>query len=136
MLLTMACQVSQILPQQLATMLETKQEKNVLIIDSRSFLEYNDFHVKDSINIGCSKIVKKRLEQNKIGILDLLKSSKCEQRNWDQVIVYDQNTYDFSKVPTEHFFSLVMKKLIDCFSCVCYLQGEPNIFTTTNVFMC
>ena len=39
---------------------------NVLIIDSRSFLEYNTSHISYAVNVNCSKIVKRRLQQNKV----------------------------------------------------------------------
>jgi hypothetical protein len=53
-------------PSLLAEMLHSGNLDSILIIDSRSFLEYNSSHVRSSVNIGCSKIVKRRLEQNKV----------------------------------------------------------------------
>jgi hypothetical protein len=41
---------------------------NILIIDSRSFLEYNTSHISYAVNVNCSKIVKRRLQQNKISV--------------------------------------------------------------------
>ena len=38
----------------------------VLIIDSRSFLEFNDFHVVGAVNVCCSKLVKRRLQHDKV----------------------------------------------------------------------
>ena len=52
---------------QLALIIENGSQ-NVLIIDSRSFLEYNTCHVIDAINVCCSKIVKRRLQQDKVNI--------------------------------------------------------------------
>ena len=40
--------------------------QQVLIIDSRSFLEYNDYHIVGAINVCCSKLVKRRLQQDKV----------------------------------------------------------------------
>ena len=39
---------------------------NILIIDSRSFLEYNTSHISYAVNVNSSKIVKRRLHQNKV----------------------------------------------------------------------
>ena len=50
----------------LAEMLHGDKLESALLIDSRSFLEYNTCHVLNSVNVGCSKIVKRRLEQNKV----------------------------------------------------------------------
>jgi hypothetical protein len=38
----------------------------VLIVDSRSFLEYNDLHIQGAVNVCCSKLVKRRLQQDKV----------------------------------------------------------------------
>lgn len=40
--------------------------RQVLIVDSRSFLEYNDLHVIGAVNVCCSKLVKRRLQQDKV----------------------------------------------------------------------
>jgi hypothetical protein len=39
---------------------------SLLIIDSRSFLDYNFCHIQAAVNICCSKIVKRRLQQDKV----------------------------------------------------------------------
>lgn len=41
-------------------------DSSVLIVDSRSFLEYNDGHVAGAVNVCCSKLVKRRLQQDKV----------------------------------------------------------------------
>jgi dual specificity MAP kinase phosphatase len=51
--------------QQLAEVVLNRTD-NILIIDSRSFLEYNTSHVSYAVNVNCSKIVKRRLQQNKV----------------------------------------------------------------------
>ena len=37
-----------------------------MVIDSRSFLEYNTSNVQQSVNVCCSKLVKRRLQQDKV----------------------------------------------------------------------
>lgn len=41
--------------------------ENFLLIDGRSFMEYNNSHVVNSVNISCSKLIKRRLQTNKVG---------------------------------------------------------------------
>ena len=45
---------------------ETIFSFQLLIIDSRSFLEYNTLHVAGAVNVCCSKLVKRRLQQDKV----------------------------------------------------------------------
>ena len=115
-------QVHGIQSSELATLIEKRLEK-VLLIDSRSFLEYNDSHVQGSINIQSSKLIRKRLEQNKLNIIDLLKDADLDQV--DKVVIYDQSTSDLSTISREHFMYLITKKLGEKFHVVFYLQGKP-----------
>jgi hypothetical protein len=38
----------------------------ILLIDSRSFLEYNTSRIQQSVNLCCSKLVKRRLQLDKV----------------------------------------------------------------------
>ncbi|MBN3281213.1 DUS16 phosphatase, partial [Polyodon spathula] len=57
--------------QRLASLLQRGVERT-LVIDSRTFSEYNSSHVLNSVNVCCSKLVKRRLQQDKVSITDLL----------------------------------------------------------------
>lgn len=50
-----------------------------LVIDSRSFVEYNRGHVLSSVNICCSKLVKRRLQQGKVTISELIQPAARSQ---------------------------------------------------------
>lgn len=50
-----------------------------LVIDSRSFVEYNSWHVLSSVNICCSKLVKRRLQQGKVTIEELIQPAVRSQ---------------------------------------------------------
>lgn len=50
---------------ELAALVQSGTE-NALVIDSRSFLEYNTCHVLHAVSVCCSKIVKRRLQQDKV----------------------------------------------------------------------
>lgn len=47
----------------------------VLLIDSRPFVEYNTCHILEAVNVNCSKLMKRRLQQDKIQISELLQHS-------------------------------------------------------------
>ena len=51
---------------ELASIVQSNSSDNILIIDSRSFLEYNTCHVLHAVSVCCSKIVKRRLQQDKV----------------------------------------------------------------------
>lgn len=44
----------------------------LLVIDSRTFSEYNASHVQGAVNVCCSKLVKRRLQQDKVSVTELL----------------------------------------------------------------
>ncbi|KAK1788580.1 hypothetical protein P4O66_002658 [Electrophorus voltai] len=44
----------------------------LLVIDSRTFSEYNASHVHGAVNVCCSKLVKRRLQQDKVSVIELL----------------------------------------------------------------
>ncbi|XP_054712496.1 uncharacterized protein LOC129222089 [Uloborus diversus] len=97
---------------------------NALILDSRSFLEYNACHVVNAINVGCAKLMKRRLQQEKLSIEDFLAQS-C---HWDvdrsfDIIVYDQNTCDAKCLPPDSFMAVFLQKLLPVYNSVNILKG-------------
>uniref|UniRef100_A0A1I8J5B3 Rhodanese domain-containing protein n=1 Tax=Macrostomum lignano TaxID=282301 RepID=A0A1I8J5B3_9PLAT len=46
----------------------------LLLIDCRSFLEFNTSCIRGAINVCCSRLVRKRLQQGKLSIDDLIAS--------------------------------------------------------------
>lgn len=115
--------MASILPQQLAECILGQFQK-VLIIDSRSFLEYNDGHVIQSINIGCSKLIKRRLISNKVTIHELIKGTLEDAVESDKIIVYDQETLDTESLSKDNFMNVVLNKLAIAFKDVFFLKGE------------
>lgn len=47
----------------------------VVLIDSRSFVDYNASHILEAVNVNCSKLMKRRLQQDKVQIAELLQHS-------------------------------------------------------------
>lgn len=114
-------------PQQLAECMIGQLHK-LLIIDSRSFLEYNDGHVIQSINIGCSKLIKRRLISNKVTIHELIKGTMEDALESDKIIVYDQGTLDTESLSQDNFMCVVLNKLVHGFKDVFFLKGEYMSF--------
>ncbi|MEQ2257466.1 hypothetical protein ILYODFUR_035106, partial [Ilyodon furcidens] len=47
----------------------------VVLIDSRPFVDYNTSHILEAVNVNCSKLMKRRLQQDKVQIAELLQHS-------------------------------------------------------------
>ncbi|ESO87313.1 hypothetical protein LOTGIDRAFT_107379, partial [Lottia gigantea] len=95
-----------------------------LLVDSRSFLEYNTSHIQQAINVCGSKLVKRRLQQGKVRVKDLL-TQTCQidiDDSWD-IIVYDQCTEDPSYFTDDNFVYILLYKLTQVFTCVTFLKG-------------
>ncbi|XP_055889849.1 serine-rich adhesin for platelets-like isoform X1 [Biomphalaria glabrata] len=95
-----------------------------MVIDSRSFLEFNTSNIHQSINVCCSKLVKRRLQQDKVHVMDLLNQA-CNvdvDSSWD-VIVYDQCTEDPSQLTSDNFVQVLLNKLSTTFNSVAFLKG-------------
>ncbi|XP_029455663.1 dual specificity protein phosphatase 16 [Rhinatrema bivittatum] len=112
--------------ERLVALLEGATEK-MLLIDSRPFVEYNTAHVLDAININCSKLMKRRLQQDKVLITELIQHSAkqkveidCEQQ---VVVVYDQSSQDVSSLSSECFLAVLLGKLEKRFCSVHLLSG-------------
>uniref|UniRef100_A0A2D4J3H5 Protein-serine/threonine phosphatase n=2 Tax=Micrurus TaxID=8634 RepID=A0A2D4J3H5_MICLE len=111
--------------ERLVTWLESSMEK-LLLIDSRPFVEYNMSHILEATNIHCSKLMKRRLQQDKVLITELIQHSakqKVEIDGKQEVVVYDQNSADLATVPSDSFLSLLLRKLEKSFNSVHLLAG-------------
>ncbi|XP_045414523.1 dual specificity protein phosphatase 8 [Lemur catta] len=110
-----------------------------LVIDSRSFVEYNSWHVLSSVNICCSKLVKRRLQQGKVTIAELVQPavrSQVEAAEPQDVVVYDQSTRDASVLAADSFLSILLSKLDGCFHSVAILTGGFATFSSCFPGLC
>lgn len=110
-----------------------------LVIDSRSFVEYNSCHVLSSVNICCSKLVKRRLQQGKVTIAELIQPavrSQVEAAEPQDVVVYDQSTRDASVLAADSFLSILLSKLDGCFDSVAILTGGFATFSSCFPGLC
>ncbi|GCB64938.1 hypothetical protein scyTo_0014833, partial [Scyliorhinus torazame] len=109
--------------EKLVGLLENGMER-VLVIDSRSFVEYNAAHILDAVNINCSKLMKRRLQQDKVQIIELIQHSAKQKITLDggqEVVVYDQCTQDVNAISSDCFLSVLLSKLEKSFNTVSLL---------------
>ncbi|NXD11334.1 DUS16 phosphatase, partial [Nothocercus nigrocapillus] len=114
-----------IVAEKLVALLESGTEK-FLLIDSRPFVEYNTSHILDAININCSKLIKRRLQQDKVLITELIQHSakhKIEIDCKQEVVVYDQSSKDVTSLSPDCFLTVLLGKLEKNFSSVYLLSG-------------
>ncbi|XP_062050823.1 dual specificity protein phosphatase 16 [Lepus europaeus] len=117
--------VTQILTEKLVALLESGTEK-VLLIDSRPFVEYNTSHILEAININCSKLMKRRLQQDKVLITELIQHSAKHKVDIDRsqkVVVYDQSSQDVAALSSDCFLTVLLGKLEKSFNSVHLLAG-------------
>lgn len=55
----------------LVALLEAGLDRLVLI-DCRPFVDYNASHILEAVNVNCSKLMKRRLQQDKVQLPELL----------------------------------------------------------------
>ena len=103
------------------------------IIDTRSILQYNDNHIQGAINICCSKIIRRKLQFNRISIRDLLKNTNNNNENdfWKmlkQVIVYDEASSWENSFHVNHVLYVLVQKLSEFVPNVALLEGKVILF--------
>ncbi|NXA38904.1 DUS16 phosphatase, partial [Eudromia elegans] len=127
-----------IVAEKLVALLESGTEK-LLLIDSRPFVEYNTSHILDAININCSKLMKRRLQQDKVLITELIQHSakhKIETDCKQEVVVYDQSSKDVTSLSPDCFLTVLLGKLEKNFSSVYLLSGGFAEFSSSFPGLC
>ncbi|XP_029108178.1 dual specificity protein phosphatase 8 isoform X2 [Scleropages formosus] len=110
-----------------------------LVIDSRTFSEYNASHVLSSVNVCCSKLVKRRLQQDKVTVTELLQpngKAKVDLGRKQEVVVYDQSTQDASLLSKDSFVYILLGKLEGSFQRVSLLTGGFAAFSSCFPGLC
>lgn len=87
-----------------------------MIIDCRPFMDYNKSHIRGAVHINCSdKISRRRLQQGKITVLDLISShhSKGSFRGIfsKEIIIYDERTLDPTRLSSSQPLHVVLESL-------------------------
>jgi len=91
--------------------------RNVIILDCRSFISYNESHIKGAININCSdRFNRKRLQNSNTNIAELANTKDgkeiLKKRNWNEVIVYDDSTDSLENSQPSQTIHLVVNSLL------------------------
>ncbi|XP_075995233.1 dual specificity protein phosphatase 8 isoform X1 [Genypterus blacodes] len=111
----------------------------LLVIDSRTFSEYNASHVQGAVNVCCSKLVKRRLQQDKVSVMELLQPNgkvKVELGRKQEVVVYDQSSKEAAHLPKDGFVHILMGKLECTFYKVSLLTGGFAAFSSCFPGLC
>ncbi|XP_066998079.1 dual specificity protein phosphatase 10 isoform X2 [Anabrus simplex] len=96
----------------------SKTTRNFLVVDCRPFIAYNVNHIRGSINVNCSdRFNRRRLQQGKATLADLATTREgkdlLKKRTFKEVVVYDDCTTDFDRLPTSHPLFLVLTTLVE-----------------------
>uniref|UniRef100_A0A3P9H4E8 Dual specificity phosphatase 16 n=1 Tax=Oryzias latipes TaxID=8090 RepID=A0A3P9H4E8_ORYLA len=115
----------------LVALLEGGLERAVLI-DSRPFVDFNAAHILEAVNVNCSKLMKRRLQQDKVQITELLQHSAKKELDLQaaqEVVVYDQSSSDPAALGSDSFLSVLLVKLEKNFTSVHLLSGGFSTFS-------
>lgn len=96
----------------------SKSVRNFLVVDCRPFIAYNVNHIRGSINVNCSdRFNRRRLQQGKASLADLATTREgkdlLKKRTYKEVVVYDDCTADFDRLPVSHPLFLVLTTLVE-----------------------
>ncbi|XP_014025529.1 dual specificity protein phosphatase 8 isoform X1 [Salmo salar] len=111
----------------------------LLVIDSRTFSEYNASHVQGAVNVCCSKLVKRRLQQDKVSVTELLQPNgkvKVEMGRKQEVVVYDQSSKEVGQLSKDGFVHILLGKLEGTFHRVSLLTGGFAAFSSCFPGLC
>ncbi|XP_024137097.1 dual specificity protein phosphatase 8a isoform X1 [Oryzias melastigma] len=111
----------------------------LLVIDSRTFSEFNASHVQGAVNVCCSKLVKRRLQQDKVSVTELLQPNgkvKVELGRKQEVVVYDQSSKEAGHLSKEGFLHILLGKLEGTFHKVSLLTGGFAAFSSCFPGLC
>ncbi|XP_068443149.1 dual specificity protein phosphatase 16 [Clinocottus analis] len=103
----------------------------VVLVDSRPFLDFNASHILEAVSVNCSKLMKRRLQQDKVQIQELLQHSakkKLALQGDPEVVVYDQSSSG-SSLSSDSFLSVLLMKLQQSFPSVHLLSGGFSEFS-------
>ena len=106
---------------------------DVLVIDCRPFIAFNQSSIIDAVNIHCPPILKRR-SGGFIALDNIVpcakKRAQLENGAFPSVIVYDERTRELTKVTSESNILAVIKCLLEQFDYlnVKYIIGKYTLF--------
>ncbi|XP_063233576.1 uncharacterized protein LOC134537239 [Bacillus rossius redtenbacheri] len=92
--------------------------KGFLLVDCRPFMAYNVNHVRGAINVNCSdRFNRRRLQLGKATLADLAATrdgkEALRRRAFKEVVVYDDCSTEFERLPVSHPLFLVLTTLVE-----------------------
>lgn len=112
-----------------------------VIIDCRPFMEYNKSHIQGAVHINCSdKISRRRLQQGKITVLDLLSCREGKDSFKGifskEIVVYDESTMDPSRLTPSQPLHVVLESLRREGKDPIVLKGGLSFFRQNHEHLC
>ena len=88
----------------------------ILLLDCRSFMDFDACHIRAAHNVYCPPIVKRRSGGN-ISLDSVIRCpttrAQLVEAHFDMVVVYDEDSENLDNVPSDSNTSLVLKTLRD-----------------------
>ena len=110
-------------------LLNNSVKESLLLIDCRSFLEYNSGHISAAHNVHCPPIVKRRAAGS-LSLQNILRDAESRSRflsgQYSNIVVYDDRTVDLQCLSADSILLMVLKGLTEHLtgSGIHYLAGE------------
>lgn len=85
-------------------------------------MDYNTHHIRRAVNVANSKIGKRRLQQERVSVRDLLVNN-CDADSYHWAVLYDVNSRTAAQLPADSFQAILLEKLAAIFPRVSLLNG-------------
>ena len=102
--------------------------EKLVAIDTRGLAQFNVSHICDAVNIGSNKLLKRRLQQDKVGVEDLLGERAKIGREGGVAVTYNES----GCADGDEFMSILMDKLRSLFQSVFILEGKRFVSRTSD----
>lgn len=103
-----------------------------IFVDCRSFLAYNVAHIRDSVNVHCPPILRRRLQRGSATLSTLLTcpQSRNTLESAETLIYYDDGAYDDQEMTVQTVASLLQRENKTCKHFL--LKGKEYFVFTMN----
>ncbi|CAH1261533.1 dual specificity protein phosphatase 10-like [Branchiostoma lanceolatum] len=127
-------------PEELAQRLAGMQ-KQPIMLDCRSFIDYNLNHIDGALNVSCSdRFSKKRLQQGKASLADLVPNKEGRDilmnRLSREIIVYDESTSEPEQIQPSQPLHVVLDSLFKEGRQAAILKGGLKEFKEQHESLC
>jgi len=136
--------VQSISPEVVAGIL-TLSSSLILMLDCRTFMQYNDNHITGALNVSCADCIsRKRLMCGKATVGDMINGGEEAKMRYRQMmnntsvqlLVYDGDTTDLEGLPQSHPLLVVITSLQKAGHSTYYLQGGLQSFHKNYGHLC